>query len=137
MPDWENEASIEKNYKMRRAMSQEIGHRMKTDDLQRIFPEKKINGKDISETYRSYGYKIITDFDTEKDMQHALQFMLLRFYEKGIDLDENRKWKWVYFLCMQSTAQKIDKMTDITKLAFMDSTEKIVEEEVDKSVLFG
>ena len=42
MTDWKSESAIEKQFKMKRAMAQSVGHRMKTDDLVDIFPDKKV-----------------------------------------------------------------------------------------------
>ena len=119
------DTSAEKAFKMRRAIAQAVGHRMKdSDDLVDIFPDKTIGEKNIALHYRKCGYRILTDFDMEEKKRTALQFTLLRAYKKGIDLSTNERWNWLYYLCMGNFSDKIKTMTDIVQLAFMDKTEQ-------------
>lgn len=115
----------------KRAMGQDIGHRVKYETLRFIFPKKMVNGVDIGENCCYWAYSILTDLDNVRELQRNLLSKLLLIYKIGKDPNTWRPWLDNFLLELQSFADKVDKLTDIAKMSFMDKLKRDTEEGSD------
>lgn len=105
----------EKVAAMTRAMGHGVQARIKKRDLSYIYPDP-----DIGPAYIEYHYRILTDFDVESEaIEEAISILLLAYANKK-DVRNWRPWQMYYALAMKSFSHKINKMSNISKVSFME-----------------
>jgi len=133
---WGSETE-ERQFKMKRAMGQDIGWSMRNEDLKKIFPDKKVKNENIGERCRDWAYKILTRFKSDEDIQTMCTFTLYVLYKKGINPDKSEIWKLIYLDCAHLFSSKIDDMDNISKMAYMDQLEKPTIKSESSEELYG
>jgi len=125
---WYSERVQEKQYKMTRGLTQDVGKRLK-ERIRKTYPEKKVKNKkgeeiDIGGCCTEYHYDVIMFFGEDETKQKELISDIREAYYSGIFLDEDEIWLDDFAEATSIFSKEIKTYAQIPRLAFKDSTEK-------------
>jgi len=108
----------EKVAKMKRGIIDGGSRRFKNKVLSPLY--------DGNEEYVDAHYYILTDFQPGKEQKEMLDILSLCF-EAGIDLKTSKAWKLYYRQKSTLFAERINNLSDLAKIAFIEQEKKEVE----------
>lgn len=124
---WYSEKAQEKQYKMTRALTQDVGRRLK-ERIRKTYPTKTVKNKagkdvDISECCTEFHYDVIMFFGEDEAKQNELISDIREAYYSGIFLDEDEMWLEDFAEATPIFSKELRTFAQIPRLAFKDSTE--------------
>lgn len=115
----------DKKAKLERALAQEVGRRFKHDVIQKLYPEKKVDGVDIGEVCTRWAYIVLTNFSYNEKKTRTLLMMIYMAYDKDKNLDTDTVWKmYMSIFGVTSFAIQLNSFTGIAKLAMGSNLER-------------
>jgi len=124
---WSDNAQ-EKQYKMTRGLTQDVGKRLK-ERIKKTYPKKLVKNKDgkeidISDCCTEFHYDVVMFFGEDEEKQQELISDIREAYYSGILLDEDEIWLDDFAEATHIFSKEIKTYAQIPRLAFKDSTEK-------------
>lgn len=131
---WYSEKEQEKQYKMTRGLTQDVGKKLKAS-IRKTYPKKIIKNKkgediDIGESCTEWHYDVVMFFGEDENRQNELIDEIREAYYNGIFLDEDEDWLDEFAEATIIFSKEIKTYAQIPRLAFKDSTEKPEKEEI-------
>ena len=125
---WYSEKAQEKQYKMTRGLTQDVGKRLK-DRIKTTYPKKLVKNKkgdeiDIGECCTEYHYDVVMFFGEDEKKQAELISDIREAYYSGIYLAEDEIWLDDFAEATPIFSKEIKTYAQIPRLAFKDTTEK-------------
>ena len=124
---WYSERAQEKQYKMTRGLTQDVGKRLK-ERIRKTYPKKLVKNKvgkeiDIGECCTEYHYDVVMFFGEDEEKQNELISDIREAYYSGIFLDEDEIWLDDFAEATPIFSKEIKTYAQIPRLAFKDKTE--------------
>jgi len=125
---WFSDKEQEKQYKMTRGLTQDVGKKLK-ESIKKTYPSKKTKNKkgeeiDLSDSCTEWHYDVVMFFGEDPEKQAELLDEIRDAYRDERYLDEDEDWLEEYAESTIIFSKEIKTYAQIPRLAFKDSTEK-------------
>jgi len=125
---WYSAKAQEKQYKMTRGLTQDVGKRFK-ESIGKTYPKKMVKNKagkevDIGKCCTEWHYDVVMFFGENEAKQKELLSDIREAYYSAIFLDEDEMWLEDYADATPIFSKEIKTFAQIPRLAFKDTTEK-------------